>query len=101
MVTITEDINAVASADVIVTDTYVSFWFEHERQQRLMDLYNYKVTKEVIKKAKPNALFMHCMPIYYGEEVTKDVVFGKNSVVIDEAKNRLWAQMALLIRLLG
>jgi ornithine carbamoyltransferase len=100
-VTITEDLNAVAHTDVIATDTHVSFWFEHERQQRLMDLHAYMVTQELINKAEPDAIFMHCMPIYYGEEVTKDVAHGQNSVIIDEAENRLWAQMALLTKLLS
>jgi ornithine carbamoyltransferase len=100
-VTITEDLNMVAQTDVIATDTYVSFWFEHERQQRLTDFRNYVVTQEIMKKAKPDVIFMHCMPIYYGEEVTKDVAHGQKSVVIDEAENRLWAQMALLTKLLS
>jgi ornithine carbamoyltransferase len=51
-------------------------------------------------KAKPDAIFMHCMPIYYGEEVTKEVAHGPQSVIIDEAENRLWVQMALLTILL-
>lgn len=100
-VIITEDLNAVTQTDVIATDTHVSFWFEHERQQRLTDLHNYAVTQELMKKTKPDAIFMHCMPIYYGEEVTKDVAHGQKSVVIDEAENRLWAQMALLTKLLS
>jgi len=98
---ITEDLNVVTQTDVIATDTHVSFWFEHERQQRLTDLHNYTVTQEIMKKAKPDVIFMHCMPIYYGEEVTKDVAHGQKSVVIDEAENRLWAQMALLTKLLS
>lgn len=99
-VTITEDINTIAQTDVIATDTHVSFWFDHERQQRRMDLSSYMVTSEIIKKAKPDVIFMHCMPMYYGEEVAKDVAHGQNSVVIDEAENRLWVQIALLIMLL-
>jgi ornithine carbamoyltransferase len=100
-VIITEDLNAVTQTDVIATDTHVSFWYEQERQQRLMDLHNYAVTQELMKKTKPEVIFMHCMPIYYGEEVTKDVAHGEKSVIIDEAENRLWAQMALLTKLLS
>jgi ornithine carbamoyltransferase len=100
-VTITENLSAVAQSDVVATDTHVSFWFEHERQQRLTDLHDYSVTQEIMKNAKPDAIFLHCMPIHYGEEVTRDVAFGPQSVVIDEAENRMWAQMALLIRLLA
>lgn len=99
-ITITEDINAVANADVIATDTWVSLWFDDQRTQRLKDLRGYTITPDVLKKAKPNAIFMHCMPIYYGEEVTKDVAYGPQSVIIDEAENRMWAQMALLVTLL-
>jgi len=99
-VTITEDLNAVTESDVVATDTHVSFWFEQERQQRLADLHNYMVTKKLMKNAKPNAIFLHCMPIHYEEEVMREVVFGLQSVVIDEAENRMWAQMALLIKLL-
>jgi ornithine carbamoyltransferase len=99
-VTITEDLSAVAGADVVATDTRVSLWYEAQRQERLADLEAYMVTKELMSKAKPDAVFMHCMPIYYGEEVTKEVAHGPQSVIIDEAENRLWAQMALLITLL-
>jgi ornithine carbamoyltransferase len=99
-ITITEDINAVANADVIATDTWISLWFDDQRTQRLKDLRGYTITPDVMKKAKPDAIFMHCMPIYYGEEVTKDVAYGPQSVIIDEAENRMWAQMALLVTLL-
>ncbi len=99
-VLITEDLSAVTQSDVVATDTHVSFWFEHERQQRLTDLHGYSVTHQIMKDAKPDAIFIHCMPIYYDEEVTKDVAFGPQSVIIDEAENRMWAQMALLIKLL-
>jgi len=99
-VTVTDDINAVIQADVVATDTWVSFWYDNERTQRLMDLKNYTITQEIMGKAKPDAIFMHCMPIYYGEEVTKEVAHGLQSVIIDEAENRLWVQMALLTILL-
>ena len=99
-VNITEDLGAIAQSDVVATDTHVSFWYEQQRQQRLTDLQGYTVTQQIMKNAKPDAIFMHCMPIHYGEEVTKDVAFGPQSVIIDEAENRMWAQMALLIKLL-
>ncbi len=99
-VTITEDLTEVAQSDIVATDTHVSYWFEHDRQQRLADLHDYMVTETVMKNAKPDAIFLHCMPIHYGEEVTRDVAFGQHSVVINEAENRLWVQMALLLKLL-
>lgn len=100
-VTITEDLNAVIESDVVATDTHVSFWFEQERKQRLADLHDYMVTEKIMKNAKPDAIFLHCMPIHYEEEVMREVVFGLQSVIIDEAENRMWAQMALLIKLLA
>jgi ornithine carbamoyltransferase len=100
-VNITDDLNAVADADVVATDTWVSLWYEQERQRRLNDLKGYMVTSELMKKAGPEAIFMHCMPIYYDEEVTKEVAHGPQSVIIDEAENRMWAQMALLLKLLS
>jgi ornithine carbamoyltransferase len=99
-VTVTEDLNAVTNADVVATDTWVSLWYEHERQQRQSDFKAYTITQEIMRKAKPDAIFMHCMPIYYNEEVTKEVAHGPQSVIIDEAENRMWAQMALLVTLL-
>jgi ornithine carbamoyltransferase len=99
-VVITNDINGVKDADVVATDTWISLWDETERNQRLMDFKEYTITKEIMHKAKNDAIFMHCMPIYYGEEVVKDVAHGPQSVIIDEAENRLWAQMALLVKLL-
>lgn len=96
-VTITENINAIAQADVVATDTWVSFWYDDERAQRLADFKTFTITQDIMRKAKPDAIFMHCMPIYYGEEVTKEVAYGPQSVIIDEAENRIWAQMALLV----
>jgi ornithine carbamoyltransferase len=98
-VTLTEDIILVKNADVVVTDTWVSLWDENERFQRLKDFKEYQITPEIMNMAKPDALFMHCMPIYYGEEVVKEVAYGPQSVIFDEAENRLWAQMALIIKL--
>jgi len=100
IVTITDDLSAVANADVVATDTWISYWYEQERQRRLKDLKDYTITGEIMGMANPDAIFMHCMPIYYGEEVTKDVAHGRQSVIIDEAENRMWAQMALLLKLL-
>jgi ornithine carbamoyltransferase len=99
-VTVTVDAQAVAQADVVATDTWVSLWYDNERAQRLSDFKSYTITEEIMGKAKPDAIFMHCMPIYYGEEVTKEVAYGPQSVIIDEAENRMWAQMALLVTLL-
>jgi len=100
-VIITDDLNEVEDADVVATDTWVSLWYENQRKQIMKDLKGYTVTKEVMKKAKKDAIFMHCMPIYYGEEVVKEVANGPQSVIIDEAENRMWAEMALMVKLLS
>ncbi|MFH1652874.1 MAG: ornithine carbamoyltransferase [Pseudomonadota bacterium] len=97
---VTDDMNAVRGADVVATDTWVTIWYEHEREQRIQKFQNYTVTPNVMKMAKDDAIFMHCMPIYYGNEVQKEVAYGKQSVIIDEAENRMWAQMALMVGLL-
>ena len=99
-ITLTDDIDAVSNADVIVTDTWISLWYENERQQRIKDFHDYTITQNIMKKAKSDAIFMHCMPIYYGEEVSKEVAHGPRSVIIDEAENRMWVQMALMIKLI-
>lgn len=98
---ITDDLNAVKDADIVATDTWVSFWYEKQRKQIIKNLKNYTITKNIMKKAKSDAIFMHCMPIYYGEEVVKEVAHGPNSVIIDEAENRMWAEMALMVKLLS
>jgi len=99
--TITEDLNEIRNADVVATDTWVSIWFKDKKEQILKDLKGYTVTTELMKKAKPDAIFIHCMPIFYGEEVTKEVAHGPQSVIIDEAENRMWAEMALMVKILG
>jgi ornithine carbamoyltransferase len=98
--TITEDLDEIKNADVVATDTWISIWFKDQREQILKDLKGYTVTSELMKKAKSDAIFIHCMPIFYGEEVTKEVAHGPQSVIIDEAENRMWAEMALMVRLL-
>lgn len=97
---ITEDINAINDADVVATDTWVSLWYENNRKKIIDDLKLYTITEDIINKAKKDAIFLHCMPIYYGEEVVKEVAHGPKSVIFEEAENRMWTQMALMINLL-
>lgn len=96
----TDPIEALAGADVVVTDTWVSMGKEDEKAQRLADLAQYRVDSELMGLAKPDALFMHCLPADRGYEVTAEVIDGRQSVVWDEAENRLHAQKALLVWLL-
>ena len=87
---------AANGADLIVTDTWTSMGQEAESKKRLAAFAGYQVDAALMTRAKPDALFMHCLPAHRGEEVAAEVIDGPASVVFDEAENRLWAQMALL-----
>lgn len=87
---------AVAGAEVIVTDTWASMGQEAEKAIREQAFAGYQVTTEMMQLAAPNALFMHCLPAYRGMEVSNEVMEGPQSVIWDEAENRLHAQKALL-----
>lgn len=101
-VTITTDpAEALAGADVVVTDTWVSMGQEDEKEARLKLFTDYQVNAEAMAQTQPNAIFLHCLPAYRGYEVTADVIDGPASVVFDEAENRLHAQKALLAFLLA
>lgn len=96
----TDPREAVAGADVVVTDTWVSMGREQEKAQRLTTMSTYQVNSELLALAQPNALFLHCLPADRGFEVTAEVLDGPQSVIWDEAENRLHAQKALLTWLL-
>lgn len=101
-VEITDDMNVLdKSIDVIATDTWVSMGDEAEKEQRIKDFQGYTIDSKVMSRLKPDAIFLHCLPAYYGYEVTKEVAHGKQSVIFDEAENRLWAQASLLLKLLS
>lgn len=87
---------AVAGADVIYTDVLVSMGQEKEREQRMKDFKGYQVNAELLKHAKGDVIFMHCLPAHRGEEATAEVIDGPHSVVFDQAENRLHAQKAVL-----
>ncbi len=91
---------AVADADAVVTDTWISMG-QTDAEARLTLLSPFQVTTELMNKAKSDAIFMHCLPAHRGEEVTADVIDGPNSVVWDEAENRLHVQKAILLWCLG
>lgn len=101
-VTLTHDVaEAVAGADVVVTDTWVSMGREDEKAVRVEALSPYQVTAELMATAASDALFLHCLPADRGFEVAPEVIDGPQSVIWDEAENRLHAQKALLIWLLS
>jgi ornithine carbamoyltransferase len=97
---ITDPEAAVDGADCVVTDTWVSMGDEEgERRHNLLK--PYQVNARLLEKAKPDTIFMHCLPAHRGEEVTSDVIDGPQSVVFDEAENRLHAQKGILAWCLG
>lgn len=96
----TDAAEAVAGADVVVTDTWVSMGKEDEKADRVEAFRDYAVTQELFDQAASDAIFLHCLPAYRGYEVEASVIDGPRSVVWDEAENRLHAQKALMVWLL-
>jgi len=96
----TDAAEAVAGVDVVVTDTWVSMGKEEEKADRLATLGAYRVGSDLLALARPDAHFLHCLPADRGFEVTADVIDGPQSIIWDEAENRLHAQKALLVWLL-
>lgn len=92
---------AVSGADVVVTDTWASMGQEEEHAARVAVFEPFRVDRALFSAAAPGAIFMHCLPAHRGEEVTDDVIDDPNSVVFDEAENRLHVQKALLSLVLG
>jgi ornithine carbamoyltransferase len=99
---ITEDARrAAAGADVIYTDVWTSMGQEAERAQRQEAFSRYQVNETVVGFAKPTVLVMHCLPAHRGEEITDAVLDGPHSIVLDQSENRLHAQKAVILTLLG
>lgn len=97
----TDPDQALAGADVVITDTWVSMGQEDEKEARAQVFKPYTVTSEAMDKAADGAIFLHCLPAYRGYEVTAEVIDGPASAVFDEAENRLHAQKALMAFLLA
>jgi len=91
-----DPMEACRGADLVTTDVWTSMGFEAENDVRRRDFEHWQVDAEMMDEAKPDALFMHCLPAHRGEEVAAEVIDGPRSVVWDEAENRLHAQKALL-----
>ena len=101
-VEVTADVDlGVRNADVIYTDVWTSMGQEAEQRERLVNLRPYQVNATLMKKAKKDALFMHCLPAHRGEEVVDEVVDSEQSVVFDQAENRLHVQKAIMLKLMG
>jgi ornithine carbamoyltransferase len=91
---------AVAKADAVYTDSWVSMGQEKEAAKRQRDFKAFQVNRALMKKAADGALVMHCLPAHRGEEITDDVIDGPNSIVLEQAENRLHAQKAVMLWLL-
>ncbi len=87
---------AIENADVVYTDVWASMGFEAEQAKREIAFKNYQVNDELIRHAKKDYLFMHCLPAHRGEEVSESVIDGPNSIIFDQAENRLHAQKAIM-----
>jgi ornithine carbamoyltransferase len=100
-ITITDQpAEAAAGADVIVTDTWISMGQAHA-EEKLALLAPFQVNEQIMARARPDALFLHCLPAHVGEEVTQGVFEGRHSVVFDEAENRIHGQKSVLLWCLG
>ena len=96
-VTLTQDAQeAVAGADIVVTDTWISMGQEHVHN-KLAAMAPFQVSQSLMGAAKPDAKFLHCLPAHVGEEVSEEVFEGEQSVVFDEAENRIHAQKSVLL----
>lgn len=101
-ITITTDpVSAATGADILYTDVWTSMGQEAENAKRIEVFQNYQINEDLVQYAKEDFLFMHCLPAHRGEEVSAGVMDGSHSVVFDQAENRLHAQKALLVQLLG
>jgi ornithine carbamoyltransferase len=101
-VLVTNDVKEAAKdADVLYTDVWVSMGEEAERELRCRDLRDYQINMELVRLANKDCLIMHCLPAHRGEEISDDAMRSPGSVIFEEAENRLHAQKALMMRLMG
>ncbi|AEY67803.1 ornithine carbamoyltransferase [Clostridium sp. BNL1100] len=101
-VVLTQDpVEAIANADVVYADTWISMGQEDQKKEKLNIFMPYQINSQLFAKAKEDAIFLHCLPAYRGYEVTDDVIDGAQSVIFDEAENRLHAQKAVMATLIG
>ncbi len=97
----TDPREVVEGADAVYTDVWISMGQEAEREQRIEAFQRYQLNEHLLSLARPGAIVMHCLPAHRGEEVTDAVLDGPQSVVLDQSENRLHAQKAIMLHLLG
>lgn len=101
-ITVEEDMfHAAKDADVLYTDVWTSMGEEAEREVRFQALHNYQINAELLAQARPEAIVLHCLPAHRGEEITEEVLEGPQSVVFDQAENRLHVQKAIMALLMS
>ncbi|WP_024832296.1 ornithine carbamoyltransferase [Ruminiclostridium josui] len=101
-VILTQDpVEAISNADVVYADTWISMGQEDQKEEKLNIFMPYQINSQLFAKANEDAIFLHCLPAYRGYEVTEDVIDGAQSVIFDEAENRLHAQKAVMATLMG
>ncbi|MBD3204018.1 ornithine carbamoyltransferase [Candidatus Woesearchaeota archaeon] len=94
----TDPEEAAKKADIIATDTWMSYHIPEGKKEKRVKIFKpFQVNKEIMDLANNNAIFMHCLPAYRGFEMTKEIIDGPNSVVFDEAENRMWTEMAIML----
>jgi ornithine carbamoyltransferase len=92
----TDPKEAVAGADVLYTDVWVSMGQEAEAEQKALKFQAYQINAELLRLAKPDGMVLHCLPAYRGKEITGEVMDGPQSAIFDQAENRLHTEKALL-----
>mgnify|MGYP001558668790 FL=1 len=97
---IKEPLEAARYADAVYTDVWASMGQEKEHKKRVKAFKGYQINKKLLNVAKPDVLIMHCLPAHRGEEITADAMEGPNSVIFDQAENRLHTQKAVMVRLM-
>ncbi len=101
MTLVTEPAEAVATSEALYTDVWTSMGQEREAERRRIDFAGYQLNRELVAKASAGALIMHDLPAHRGEEITDDVFESQDSIIFDQAENRVWAQAAVVAFLLG
>jgi len=98
---VNDPVKAVVGADIIYTDVWVSMGQDAEKEQRINAFKGYQVNSQLVGKAKPDVIVMHCLPAHRGLEITDEVIDGPHSVVFDQAENRMHAQKGILALIMG